>query len=100
MQPSRGAYVCHALSTIYFQPAEELYAVWPTPTCIVADGPYGVSGFPGDLPAAGTLADWYRPHIAAWSKRSTPETTLWFWNTELGWASVHPVLQELGWDYR
>jgi hypothetical protein len=24
---------------------------------------------------------------------------LWFWNTELGWASVHPVLTAHGWDY-
>jgi hypothetical protein len=49
---------------------------------------------------AATLAEWYRPHIAAWSQRATPETSLWFWNTELGWASVHPVLDELGWEYR
>jgi len=85
---------------ICFQPAETLYADWPAPTCIVADGPYGVNGFPGDLPTAATLAEWYRPHIAAWSERATPETTLWFWNTERGWATVHPVLDELGWEYR
>jgi site-specific DNA-methyltransferase (adenine-specific) len=24
---------------------------------------------------------------------------VWFWNTELGWASVHPLLTEHGWDY-
>src|SRR5690349_2763571 len=30
---------------------------------------------------------------------ATPASTLWFWNTELGWASVHPVLAEHGWDY-
>ncbi|MDQ3091008.1 MAG: hypothetical protein M3R46_04960 [Actinomycetota bacterium] len=24
------------------------YAHWPAPTCIVVDGPYGVSGFLGD----------------------------------------------------
>lgn len=87
-------------ATIHFQPAETLYGAWPRPTCIVADGPYGVSGFPGDHHTAATLPDWYRPHIAAWSERATPETTLWFWNTEIGWASVHPVLDELGWEYR
>ena len=29
-----------------------------------------------------------------------PETTLWFWNTEIGWANVHPVLVKHGWEYR
>jgi site-specific DNA-methyltransferase (adenine-specific) len=28
-----------------------------------------------------------------------PETTLWFWNTEVGWATVHPVLKRYGWEY-
>jgi hypothetical protein len=98
--PHRGENVSRLGATIHFQPAEELYVTWPRPTCIVADGPYGVSGFPGDHHTATTLAEWYRPHIAAWSARATPETTLWFWNTEVGWASVHPVLDELGWEYR
>ena len=31
-----------------FDRAENLYARWPTPVCILADGPDGVSGFPGD----------------------------------------------------
>lgn len=45
------------------------------------------------------MADWYRPHIKAWTKAASPATTLWFWNTELGWATVHPILLENGWDY-
>ena len=89
-----------ATSTIYFQPAETLYELWPTPVCIIADGPYGLSGFPGDLHTATGLVDWYRPHVEAWTARSTPETTLWFWNSELGWATVHPLLAEHGWEYR
>ena len=89
-----------AASTIYFQPAETLYDQWPTPVCIIADGPYGLSGFPGDLHTAIGLVDWYRPHVEAWAARSTPETTLWFWNSELGWANVHPLLAEHGWEYR
>ena len=24
----------------------------------------------------------------------------WFWNSELGWATVHPLLAEHGWEYR
>ena len=87
-------------SHIYYGPAETLYAGWPTPTCIVADGPYGLSGFPGDLPTADGLAEWYRPHVEAWTRRSTPQTTLWFWNSELGWATVHSLLAEYGWEYR
>jgi hypothetical protein len=100
LQVQPGDHLTRHGSTIHYQPAEELYVSWPRPTCIIADGPYGVSGFPGDHHTASTLADWYRPHIAAWSARATPETTLWFWNTELGWASVHSVLDELGWEYR
>lgn len=87
-------------ATIYFQAAETLYARWPIPICIVADGPYGVGGFPGDLHTAEGLVEWYRPHVESWSSRATPQTTLWFWNTELGWATVHPLLAEHGWQYR
>jgi site-specific DNA-methyltransferase (adenine-specific) len=86
--------------SLYFDRAENLYANWPTPTCIISDGPYGVSGFPGDNHKAESLAEWYEPHIKVWSKFSTPETTLWFWNTEVGWATVHPVLVANGWEYR
>src|SRR5437867_7801965 len=89
-----------ASATIHFQRAEELYGRWPSPICILSDGPYGLSGFPGDPPTVQTLVDWYRPHVVAWSERSTPETTLWFWNSELGWATVHPLLLAHGWQYR
>lgn len=41
---------CRSLYTrdqvsIYFDYAEKLYAAWPTPTCIISDGPYGVNGY-------------------------------------------------------
>ena len=85
---------------IEFGPAEGAYPRWPAPVCIISDGPYGVSGYPGDEVSAGTLAEWYAPHVRAWSARSTPQTTLWFWNTELGWATVHPLLAANGWEYR
>ncbi|MGH8559884.1 MAG: DNA methyltransferase [Methylococcales bacterium] len=86
--------------SIHFEYVDNLYADWPTPTCIISDGPYGVSGFPGDNHRAESLAEWYRPHIQAWSQHATPQTTLWFWCTEVGWASVHPVLIASGWEYR
>lgn len=42
----------------------------------------------------------YEAHVRAWSERATPQTTLWFWNTEIGWATVHPLLVKYGWEYR
>lgn len=86
--------------SIYLGAAEEFYEQWPTPTCIIVDGPYGVAGFDGDLPTAKGLDVWYTPHVEAWSKKATPQTTLWFWGTELGWATVHPVIAKFGWEYR
>ena len=67
-------------------------AQWSWPTVIIADGPYGVGSFPGDPVSHEALSEWYRPHIVLWSERALPETTLWFWNTVIGWASVHPML--------
>ncbi len=67
----------------------DLYPLWPAPVVIVSDGPYGLGSFPGDPPTTDTLAEWYRPHVEQWSARATPQTTLWFWNSELGWAKFH-----------
>ena len=77
----------------------DLYDQWEMPTVIVSDGGYGVLGFEGDTSDHLDLPNWYRPHIAAWSRHSTPATTLWFWNSEIGWAAVHPVLEAHGWRY-
>lgn len=87
-------------ATIELGDALQHYAHWPQPTVIISDGAYGVDGFPGDPPTPDALASWYAPHIAAWSQYASPETTLWFWNTEIGWATVHPVLALHGWEYR
>ena len=73
---------------------------WPEPTVIVSDGPYGVGSFPGDPRSPEKLPGWYEAHVARWSERANPKTTLWFWNTEIGWATVHPLLQSAGWSYR
>ena len=77
----------------------DLYEGWNDPTVIVSDGGYGVLGFEGDTSDHLGLPDWYEPHIDAWSKRSSPSTTLWFWNSEIGWAAVHPILEKYGWRY-
>jgi len=99
-EPAPGDSYIRGHVSIHFDYAEDLYADWPTPTCIISDGPYGVSGFPGDNHKAESLAEWYEPHIRAWSAFSTPQTTLWFWSTEVGWATVHPLLVANGWEYR
>lgn len=75
------------------------YDSWPTPTTIVSDGGYGVLGFDGDTSDHLGLPDWYESHIAAWARNATPATTLWFWNSEIGWAAVHPILEKHGWRY-
>lgn len=75
------------------------YAEWATPDVIVSDGAYGVLGFEGDTSDHTGMAEWYEPHVAAWSKAATYRTTLWFWNSEIGWAVVHPVLERHGWRY-
>ena len=90
----------HGDSTIECGDFLSLVAGWPQPTVIISDGPYGIGSFPGDPLSPDQLADWYRPFVEQWSVRALPETTLWFWNTEIGWANVHPVLAEFGWEYR
>ncbi len=79
--------------------ALQSYGAWPSPDMILSDGAYGVGGFPGDPRTPEGLVEWYRPHVEAWSRRATPATTLWFWNTEIGWATVHPLLAKHGWEY-
>jgi len=77
----------------------EVYSQWATPKCIVSDGAYGVLGFEGDTSDHTGMPEWYEQHVAAWSRAATPQTTLWFWNSEIGWAAVHPVLERHGWRY-
>lgn len=85
--------------TLHEGTAQETYDDWPAPDLIISDGAYGVGGFPGDPRTPDGLQDWYAEHVAAWSKRAHPATTLWFWNTEIGWATVHPLLMKHGWEY-
>lgn len=84
---------------LYHADAMQIYGAWPQPTCIIADGPYGLGKFPGEPKTHHGLGEWYAPHIAAWSKFAATDCTLWFWNTEVGWATVHPVLEQHGWQY-
>ena len=86
--------------SLYFGDGLDYYRKRKKPTVIVSDGGYGVLGFEGDTSDHLGLPEWYEPHIEAWSKYATPQTTLWFWNSEIGWAAVHPVLEKYGWRYQ
>lgn len=77
----------------------DFYETWPSPTVIVSDGAYGVLGFDGDTTDHLGIPAWYEPHVEAWSRKATARTTLWFWNSEIGWAAAHPVLERYGWRY-
>jgi site-specific DNA-methyltransferase (adenine-specific) len=85
---------------IHHGDALELYEQWKSPMAIISDGAYGVDGFPSDPPTVQGLQEWYRPHVEAWTKYASPQTTLWFWNTEVGWATVHSLIENSGWEYR
>ena len=73
---------------------------WERPTVIVSDGPYGLSSYPGDPATPEGLADWYKPHLVAWFEAALPSCTLWFWNSEQGWANCHRMIEECGWEFR
>jgi site-specific DNA-methyltransferase (adenine-specific) len=89
----------HQTATLYQHNALTLYDQWPTPIVIISDGAYGLGLFEGDPPTPAGLRECYLPHVKAWSAKATPQTTLWFWNSEIGWATVHPLLAEFGWKY-
>ena len=76
------------------------YVQWEAPDVIVSDGAYGILGFEGDTIDHTGVPEWYRAHIEAWSAAAKPSTTLWFWNSEIGWAAAHPVLEANGWRYQ
>lgn len=86
-------------SNLFIGPAEDAYSDWNSPDIIISDGAYGIGGFPGDPRTPEGLETWYSEHVRTWSERSQPATTLWFWNTEIGWATVHPLLARNGWEY-
>ncbi len=86
-------------ASLYNGDALEAYDEWLPPACIIADGPYGLGKFPGEPKSPDGLAEWYAPHAAAWARRAQPFTTLWFWNSEIGWAKSHPALELHGWQY-
>ena len=85
---------------VFFGDVLDLYDEWKKPKIIVSDGPYGINGYDGDAKSHKELVEIYRPHIKKWTDCATMGCTLWFWNTEIGWATIHPILEEFGWEYR
>lgn len=85
--------------SVYNGDALQAYDQWLPPTVIISDGPYGLGKFPGEPVTPTGLAEWYAPHAAAWARHAHPFTTLWFWNSEIGWANAHPALEMHGWQY-
>ncbi|WP_170550618.1 DNA methyltransferase [Ruegeria atlantica] len=86
-------------TSVQFGDSLAFYQDWDAPDCIVSDGAYGVLGFEGDTSDHIGMPEWYEPHVAAWSAAAKGSTSLWFWNSEIGWATVHPVLERHGWRY-
>jgi len=87
------------LVSLFYGDSLNLYPQWSAPATIVSDGAYGILGFEGDTSDHLGIAEWYKPHIEAWSAKATGRTTLWFWNSEIGWATAHPELEKAGWRY-
>jgi DNA methylase len=85
--------------SLHFGDSLSFYSSWERPTTIVSDGAYGVLGFEGDTSDHIDVPAWYEPHVKAWAEAACPQTTLWFWNSEVGWAAAHPVLEKYGWRY-
>lgn len=85
---------------IEFGDSLRLCEKWERPTVIVSDGPYGLASYPGDPATPEGLADFYRPFLKAWYERALPSATLWFWNSEQGWANCHRAIEEAGWEFR
>lgn len=88
------------MNNIYLGNSLDYYDHWTEPMVIISDGPYGISGYDGYLSKVDDLPKIYEEHIKKWTEKSTSQTTLWFWNTELGWATVHPILLKYGWIYK
>lgn len=85
---------------IFFGNALDYYDTWKKPNIIISDGPYGIGGYEGDATSHRELLEMYRPHVEKWTELASMGCTLWFWNTEIGWASVHPLFEEFGWEFK
>lgn len=100
LYPQRTLEFARDGAVIYLGDSLQLYKQWPSPTVIISDGPYGLGSYKGDPPTPDNLAESYALHLEEWSRYAKPNTTLWFWNSELGWANVHNLILSHGWEFR
>jgi hypothetical protein len=96
--PEADLWVAHNV-LLHFGDSINAYEDWPRPDCIISDGAYGMVGWGVGTSDHLGIVDWYEAHIRQWSARAKPSTTLWFWNSEIGWATAHPVLDRHGWRF-
>ena len=88
------------MNKLFFGDSLINYKEWDVPTVIISDGPYGINGYEGDSKNIQEMILFYEKHIQEWSNKANAQTTLWFWNTEIGWANIHPILERNGWIYK
>ena len=96
--PTMSHYQADGIS-LHLGDSLSFYSSWEPPATIVSDGAYGVLGFEGDTSDHIEVPAWYEPHVKVWAEAARPKTTLWFWNSEIGWAAAHPILEKYGWRY-
>lgn len=99
-QPVRDSEIPRGDAHIDFGDSLSLCEKWSRPTVIVSDGPYGLNSYPGDPETPEGLADFYRPFLLKWHELALPSATLWFWNSEQGWANCHREIEACGWEFR
>ena len=87
------------MHTIHHGLAEDCYDSWPTPTCIISDGPYGIGGYEGDPKTPKSLPQWYAGHVAAWGQACIQRHDSLVLGNGISWANVHPVMEQHGWMY-
>lgn len=69
-------------------------------TLAIVDGPYAMGKADWDAMTTPELPEWYRPHLMDIDRLCADSASLYLWNTEEGWATLHPLLLELGWRFR
>lgn len=89
-------------STVWQADARAVAASLPDgcASCAILDGPYGMGKAEWDrVPRGGSLVDLYRDHIADVGRVCAPSASLYLWNTEQGWAQLHPAVLAAGWTF-
>lgn len=89
-------------ATLYHGRAEDVYQhiTLGAVSMVWSDGPYAMNKADWDRMGVDGLADWYAPHVKAWSWLCAPSATVYLWGTAEGWARIDPVMRAAGWTFR